>query len=87
MAPTQFHYAGRVAHLVTLLPGDGIGPEVAEATRQVLEATGVPFRWDVQEAGAAVMEREGTPLPERVLDSIRRSRTAMKGPITTPVGT
>jgi isocitrate dehydrogenase (NAD+) len=76
-----------VAHLVTLIPGDGIGPEVAEATRRVLEATGVPFRWDVQEAGAAVMEREGTPLPERVLDSIRRSRTALKGPITTPVGT
>ena len=76
-----------MAHLVTLIPGDGIGPEVAHATRIVLEATGVEFRWDVQEAGAAVMEREGTPLPERVLASIRRSRAALKGPITTPVGT
>jgi isocitrate dehydrogenase (NAD+) len=76
-----------VAHLVTLIPGDGIGPEVAEATRLVLEATGVELRWDVQDAGAEVMEREGTPLPDRVLESIRRSRTALKGPITTPVGT
>jgi isocitrate dehydrogenase (NAD+) len=76
-----------VAHAVTLIPGDGIGPEVSEATRLVLEATGVEFEWDVQEAGAAVMEREGTPLPDRVLDSIRRTRTAIKGPITTPVGT
>jgi isocitrate dehydrogenase (NAD+) len=76
-----------VAHAVTLIPGDGIGPEVSEATRLVLEATGVAFAWDVQEAGAAVMQREGTPLPDRVLDSIRRTRTAIKGPITTPVGT
>jgi isocitrate dehydrogenase (NAD+) len=76
-----------VAHLVTLIPGDGIGPEVAEATRTVLEATGVEFEWDVQEAGAAVMDRDGEPLPRRVVESIRRSRTALKGPITTPVGT
>ncbi len=76
-----------MAHLVTLVPGDGIGPEVAEAARVVLEATRVDIEWDVQEAGAAVMEREGSPLPDRVLDSIRRSRTALKGPITTPVGT
>jgi isocitrate dehydrogenase (NAD+) len=76
-----------VAHLVTLIPGDGIGPEVAEATRAVLEATGIELEWDVQDAGAAVMDREGDPLPERVLESIRRSRTALKGPITTPVGT
>ena len=76
-----------MAHLVTLIPGDGIGPEVSEATRMVLEATGLEFEWDVQEAGEAVMEREGEPLPERVLESIRRSRTALKGPITTPVGT
>ena len=74
-------------HLVTLIPGDGIGPEVSEAARLVIEATGVPIDWDVQEAGADVMEREGTPLPERVLDSIRRSRVALKGPVTTPVGT
>jgi isocitrate dehydrogenase (NAD+) len=77
----------RVTHLVTLIPGDGIGPEVAEAARIVLEATGVQIEWDVQEAGAAVMDQEGTPLPDRVLRSIRSSRTALKGPVTTPVGT
>ena len=72
---------------MTLVPGDGIGPEVADAARRVLEATGVAVEWDVQEAGAGVMDREGTPLPDRVLESIRRSRVALKGPITTPVGT
>src|SRR5436305_15181803 len=76
-----------MAHLVTLIPGDGIGPEVAEAARRVVEATGAEVAWDVQPAGAAVMEAEGTPLPDRVLRSIERSRTALKGPITTPVGT
>jgi isocitrate dehydrogenase (NAD+) len=76
-----------VGHAITLIPGDGIGPEVSEATRLVLDATGVELEWDVQDAGAAVMEREGTPLPDRVLESIRRTRTALKGPITTPVGT
>jgi isocitrate dehydrogenase (NAD+) len=75
-----------VAHLVTLIPGDGIGPEVSEATRRVLDATGVPIEWIVEEAGAEVLAREGTTLPERVLDRIRVSRVAIKGPITTPVG-
>jgi isocitrate dehydrogenase (NAD+) len=75
-----------VRHRVTLIPGDGIGPEVAQAARTVVDATGVEVDWDVQDAGAAVIELEGTPLPDRVLDSIRRSRTALKGPITTPVG-
>jgi isocitrate dehydrogenase (NAD+) len=75
-----------VAHLVTLIPGDGIGPEVAEATRRVLDATRVELEWVVEEAGAAVLEREGETLPQRVLDQIRRSRAAIKGPITTPVG-
>ncbi len=75
-----------MAHRITLIPGDGIGPEVAEAARRVVEATGVEIDWDVQEAGAAVMDREGSPLPDRVLASIRHSRTALKGPITTPVG-
>jgi len=75
-----------VRHCVTLIPGDGIGPEVAEAARAVVDATGVEVEWDVQEAGAATLESEGTPLPDRVLDSVRRSRTALKGPITTPVG-
>ena len=76
-----------MAHLITLIPGDGIGPEVSAAAVSVVEATGVEVQWDVQEAGAAVAEREGTPLPARVLESVRRSRTALKGPITTPVGT
>jgi isocitrate dehydrogenase (NAD+) len=75
-----------VAHLVTLIPGDGIGPEVAEATRRVVEATGAEIDWVVEEAGAAVLEREGTTLPHRVLEQIRRSRVAIKGPLTTPVG-
>ncbi|HYW24249.1 MAG TPA: isocitrate/isopropylmalate dehydrogenase family protein [Terriglobales bacterium] len=74
-------------HAVTLVPGDGVGPEIADATVRVLEATGVEFDWDVQQAGENVMAEFGTPLPEHVLDSIRRNRVALKGPITTPVGT
>jgi isocitrate dehydrogenase (NAD+) len=74
-------------HEVTLVPGDGVGPEICEATVRVLEATGVEFDWDVQQAGENVMAEYGTPLPEHVLDSIRRTRVALKGPITTPVGT
>ncbi len=76
-----------MAHRVTLIPGDGVGPELSEATRRVLEATGVEFDWDVQDAGVDVMDRYGTPLPEHVLESIRANRIAIKGPITTPVGT
>jgi len=76
-----------VSHPVTLIPGDGTGPEIAEATRRVLEATGVAFQWDVQDAGADVMDQHGgNPLPDAVVDSIRRNGTAIKGPITTPVG-
>jgi isocitrate dehydrogenase (NAD+) len=76
-----------MAHPVTLIPGDGTGPELAEATRRVLEATGVEFDWDVQQAGTDVMdENDGNPLPDHVLESIRRNGTALKGPITTPVG-
>jgi isocitrate dehydrogenase (NAD+) len=74
-------------HAVTLIPGDGVGPEITEATVRVLEATGVEFDWDVQQAGENVMAEYGTPLPAHVLDSIRRNRVALKGPITTPVGT
>ncbi len=70
----------------TLIPGDGIGPEVTEAVVLVLKALGVAIDWEVLEAGAAVAEREGTPLPDRVLDSIRKNRIALKGPVTTPVG-
>ena len=75
-----------MAYNVTLIPGDGTGPELVEATRRVLESTGLQFSWEVQEAGEAVMAKEGTPLPERVLESIRRNGVALKGPITTPVG-
>ena len=76
-----------MAHRVTLIPGDGTGPELAEATRRVLEATGVEFDWDVQDAGSDVMDQnDGNPLPEHVLESIRQNGTALKGPITTPVG-
>jgi isocitrate dehydrogenase (NAD+) len=76
-----------VSHRVTLIPGDGTGPEIAEATRRVIDATGVQFDWDVQEAGADVMDRfGGNPLPDHVLDSIRANGVAIKGPITTPVG-
>jgi isocitrate dehydrogenase (NAD+) len=76
-----------MAHRVTLIPGDGTGPELTEATRRVLEATGVEFEWDVQHAGTDVMEQHGgNPLPEHVLESIRQNGTAIKGPITTPVG-
>jgi isocitrate dehydrogenase (NAD+) len=74
-------------HRVTLIPGDGTGPEIAEATRRVLEGTGAKFDWDVQHAGVDVMDEHGTPLPEVVLDSIRDTKVAIKGPITTPVGT
>jgi isocitrate dehydrogenase (NAD+) len=74
-------------HRVTLIPGDGTGPEISEATRRVLEGAGVKFDWDVQNAGVDVMEEHGTPLPDAVLDSIRDTKVAIKGPITTPVGT
>ncbi|MFN2589311.1 MAG: isocitrate/isopropylmalate dehydrogenase family protein [Actinomycetota bacterium] len=76
-----------MAYRVTFIPGDGVGPELSEATRRVLEATGVKFDWDEQEAGADVMDKYGTPLPEHVLESIRANKVAIKGPITTPVGT
>jgi isocitrate dehydrogenase (NAD+) len=75
-----------MAYRVTLIPGDGIGPELADATRRVLDASGVAFEWEVQDAGEAVMAEFGTPLPEHVLESVRRNRLALKGPITTPVG-
>jgi len=76
-----------MGHRVTLIPGDGTGPELTEATRRVLEATGVELDWDVRQAGVDVMEEAGTPLPDETLESIRRNRVALKGPITTPIGT
>src|SRR2546427_947623 len=79
--------SGAVAHRVTLIPGDGTGPELTEATRRVLEATGVELDWDVREAGADVMDKYGgNPLPDEVLEAIRETGVALKGPITTPVG-
>jgi len=76
-----------MAHDVTLVTGDGVGPELAEAARRCVDATGVEINWDVQEAGVDVMERTGSPLPEPTLASIRRTKCALKAPITTPVGT
>jgi isocitrate dehydrogenase (NAD+) len=76
-----------MAHRVTLIPGDGTGPELTEAARRVLEATGVELDWDVRQAGVDVMEDAGTPLPEETLASVRESGVALKGPITTPIGT
>jgi isocitrate dehydrogenase (NAD+) len=74
-------------HEATLITGDGVGPELAAAARQCVDATGVKISWDVQEAGVEVMERTGTPLPEATMESVRRTRCALKAPITTPVGT
>jgi len=76
-----------MSHTVTLIPGDGIGPEITAATRKVLAATGLTFDWDEQVAGMAAVERTGDPLPEAAVESIRRTRLALKGPLTTPVGT
>ncbi len=73
-------------HTVTLIPGDGIGPEITEAARLCVEATGISIKWDIVEAGASVMEKYGTPLPSSVIESIKKNKVAWKGPITTPVG-
>ncbi|GAF79571.1 unnamed protein product, partial [marine sediment metagenome] len=75
-----------MAYTITLIPGDGIGPEVTEATVKVLEATGIEFHWELAFGGDRAQDMYGTPLPEYLLDSIRRNRVALKGPITTPVG-
>jgi isocitrate dehydrogenase (NAD+) len=75
-----------MVHNVTLIPGDGIGPEVSEATRRVLEASGARFKWDVVKAGAEALEEQGALLPEATMASIRKNRTAIKGPVTTPIG-
>ena len=72
---------------MTLIPGDGTGPELTEATRRVLEATGVDLEWDLRQAGVDVMEEAGTPLPQETLDSVKQNGVALKGPITTPIGT
>ena len=71
---------------ITLINGDGIGPEISDAVVKILAASGVKINWDVQTAGADVIEKEGTPLPDRVLKSIRKNKVALKAPVTTPIG-
>ena len=75
-----------LVHKITLIPGDGTGPEITEAARRAIEATGVEIEWEVVQAGLDVMDKYGTPLPDRVIESIKRNRVALKGPITTPIG-
>src|SRR6202521_3801576 len=75
-----------MSHTITLIPGDGTGPEITEATRRVLEATGVQFTWEVYQAGLEMLEKHGTVLPDEVIESIKRTKVGLKGPITTPVG-
>jgi isocitrate dehydrogenase (NAD+) len=72
---------------ITLIPGDGTGPEIVEAARRCIEATGIKINWEVVHAGVDIMEKAGTPLPDNVLESIRKNKVALKGPITTPIGT
>ena len=73
-------------HRVTFIPGDGIGPEVARATQRVSEATGVQFQWDNVVVGSEAQDKFGTPLPDQALQSMRRNKVALKGPVTTPIG-
>ena len=73
-------------HTITLIPGDGIGPEVVAATVQIIEAAGVEVEWETQLAGAHALEKFGTTLPDQLLESVKRNKVAIKGPITTPVG-
>jgi isocitrate dehydrogenase (NAD+) len=73
-------------HTITLIPGDGVGPEVSAAARRVIDATGVDIEWEVHDAGLDVMEKFGDPMPPHVLESIRRNKVAIKGPLTTPIG-
>jgi len=75
-----------VTHAVTLIPGDGTGPEIVEATRRAIEATGVDIRWDVQDIGVSAIEKQGTPFPQAAVDSVRRNTVALKGPLTTELG-
>jgi isocitrate dehydrogenase (NAD+) len=73
-------------HTITLIPGDGVGPEVSEAARRAIDAAGADIEWEIHDAGLGVMEKYGQPMPDHVIDSIRRNRVAIKGPLTTPVG-
>ena len=71
---------------ITLIPGDGIGPEISDAVTKSIDAAGVKINWEIQSAGADVAEAEGTPLPDRVIDSIKKNKIALKAPVTTPIG-
>lgn len=71
---------------ITLINGDGIGPEISNAVMEIIKASGLEINWDIQNAGADVIEQEGTPLPQRVLDSIKKNKVALKAPVTTPIG-
>ena len=73
-------------HNITLIKGDGIGPEISDAVLRIIDAAGVKINWDVQTAGADVIETDGVPLPERVLESVKRNKVALKTPVTTPIG-
>lgn len=73
-------------HRLTLIPGDGIGPEITAAVTEIIKAAGIEIDWDVQTAGADVAEKEGVPLPERVIESIKKNKVALKAPVTTPIG-
>jgi isocitrate dehydrogenase (NAD+) len=81
------HGEGVLTHTITLIPGDGTGPEIVAATRRAIEATGVKIEWDVHEIGMPAMAKSGTPFPKEALDSVRRNRVALKGPLTTELGT
>jgi len=76
-----------MVHKLTLIPGDGTGPEITEATKRVLEATGIKFEWEIEIIGQGAQDKYGTPLPEDVLESIKKNKVALKGPVTTPIGT
>src|ERR1700675_2345256 len=78
---------GRMTHRITLIPGDGTGPEIVEATRRAIEATGVQIEWDVHDIGLPALQKLGDPFPKSALDSIRRNKVGLKGPLTTELGT
>ena len=73
-------------HKITLINGDGIGPEITDSVVKIIDATGLKIDWDLQTAGADVIVSEGTPLPKRVLESIKKNKVALKAPVTTPIG-
>jgi isocitrate dehydrogenase (NAD+) len=86
LIPQSGNYNEPLTHTITLVPGDGIGPEVTEAVVRILGATGVSIEWERHVAGVAAVERTGTPLPPDLITSIRRNKVALKGPVTTPIG-